>query len=59
MTKTQYLSSPSFGEGGEHKIAYQKLDAKTGTHGPGIIWCGGLKSDMEGSKATALQGWAG
>ncbi len=59
MTKTKYLTSPSFGEGGEYKIAYQKLDANLEMNGSGIIWCGGLKSDMEGSKATALQGWAG
>lgn len=59
MTKTQYLSSPSFGEDGEQKIAYQKLGAKAGATGSGVIWCGGLKSDMEGSKAIALQEWAG
>ena len=32
------------------KIAYKKSE---GT-GPTLIWCGGLKSDMEGSKATYL-----
>ena len=26
--------------------------------GPGLLWCGGLGSDMEGSKATALGTWA-
>ena len=36
------------------KIAYEKSDG----HGPTLIWCGGLKSDMEGSKATHLHNWA-
>lgn len=38
----------------DEKIAYQKSD---GT-GPTLIWCGGLKSDMEGSKAVHLHNWA-
>ncbi len=28
-------------------------------HGPGLIWLGGFKSDMAGSKAEALDRWAG
>jgi len=36
------------------KIAYEKSDGD----GPTLIWCGGLKSDMEGSKATHLHAWA-
>jgi len=36
------------------KIAYE---LHVGT-GPTLIWCGGLKSDMEGSKATHLHRWA-
>lgn len=36
------------------KIAYEKSDG----HGPTLIWCGGLKSDMEGSKAIHLHAWA-
>ena len=36
------------------KIAYE-MSAGTG---PTLIWCGGLKSDMEGSKATHLHSWA-
>jgi pimeloyl-ACP methyl ester carboxylesterase len=27
-------------------------------HGPGIVWLGGFKSDMTGTKAMALDGWA-
>lgn len=37
-----------------HKIAYKK----TVGQGPTLIWCGGLKSDMEGGKATHLHDWA-
>ena len=44
-----YLSAPK----GE-KIAYKKSDGK----GPTLVWCGGLKSDMEGGKATHLHDWA-
>ena len=36
------------------RIAYEK----TAGSGPTLIWCGGLKSDMEGSKAVHLHGWA-
>ena len=52
--QTQFL--PASGTAGiaENKIAYCRSDGA----GPGIIWCGGLKSDMEGSKATALHDWA-
>lgn len=35
-------------------IAYKKSEGA----GPTLIWCGGLKSDMEGSKATHLHKWA-
>ena len=37
-----------------NKIAYKKSGGK----GPTLIWCGGLKSDMEGGKATHLHDWA-
>ena len=36
------------------KLAYRKVEGKS----PTIIWCGGLKSDMEGSKAIYLGNWA-
>ena len=36
------------------KIAYEMSEG----WGPPLIWCGGLKSDMEGSKATHLHSWA-
>lgn len=37
------------------KIAYEMSAGKTGST---LVWCGGLKSDMEGSKATHLHRWA-
>ena len=36
------------------KIAYEMSAGA----GPTLIWCGGLKSDMDGSKATHLHRWA-
>lgn len=38
----------------DEKIAYKISEGK----GPTLIWCGGLKSDMEGSKAAHLHNWA-
>jgi pimeloyl-ACP methyl ester carboxylesterase len=35
-------------------IAYLRRDGKT----PGVVWCGGLKSDMSGTKANHLDSWA-
>ncbi len=40
-------------DGGE-RIAY----ARHGGGAPGIVWLGGFKSDMTGTKAMALDGWA-
>lgn len=50
----KYLSSPAFGGLDTNTIAYKQSVGES----PGIIWCGGLKSDMDGSKASALHGWA-
>ena len=36
------------------KIAYKMSEG----FGPTLIWCGGLKSDMEGGKAVHLHAWA-
>lgn len=46
---TQFLD-----RGDGHRLAYKALH---GT-GPGIVWLGGLRSDMEGTKALALDAWA-
>jgi len=53
-----FLSAPVYGGIKENKIAYKKSDGSGDKQSPGLIWCGGLKSDMEGSKATALHDWA-
>jgi pimeloyl-ACP methyl ester carboxylesterase len=36
------------------RLAYERHAGK----GPGIVWLGGLRSDMEGTKALALDAWA-
>lgn len=37
-----------------HRLAYHHIQGS----GPTVIWCGGLKSDMDGSKALHLESWA-
>jgi len=54
MNNVKYLKASAFGDLDENRIAYKQGKGS----GPGIIWCGGLKSDMDGSKATALHTWA-
>ncbi len=49
-----YLKAPPHLTEQAEKIAYKMTKGK----GPAIIWCGGLKSDMEGGKATHLHDWA-
>lgn len=48
-------------------LMMQRLDRGDGHHlacvshegrGPGLVWLGGLRSDMEGTKALALDAWA-
>ncbi|HEY0281004.1 MAG TPA: alpha/beta hydrolase [Rhizomicrobium sp.] len=48
MTEPLYLS-----RGGE-RVAY----VRRGGAGPGIVWLGGFRSDMEGTKAQAVDAWA-
>jgi len=52
--KVKYLPSTAYGGLTENRIAYKSSAGSKA----GIIWCGGLKSDMDGSKASALHGWA-
>ncbi len=54
MNNVKYLKSSAYGGLDENRIAYKQSLGKS----PGIIWCGGLKSDMDGSKASALHKWA-
>lgn len=44
----------SYLETGDTRIAYHQTAGK----GPGIVFLGGFKSDMEGTKAIHLQDWA-
>lgn len=47
-------SDPSFFDGPNGRIAYRRFDGR----GPAIVWFGGFKSDMTGTKAEALSEWA-
>jgi pimeloyl-ACP methyl ester carboxylesterase len=49
MTEASFLTTKS-----GRKIAYHRSDG----HGPCIVFLGGLKSDMEGTKAVFLEEWA-
>ncbi|WP_296762376.1 alpha/beta hydrolase [Sediminimonas sp.] len=49
MQEPQYLQTPA-----GRRIAHHRL---AGT-GPGVVFLGGFKSDMEGTKALYLQDWA-
>ncbi len=40
------------------RIAYVKTEGRGPDMGPGVVYLGGFMSDMEGSKATALEAWA-
>ncbi|SFI52490.1 alpha/beta hydrolase [Celeribacter neptunius] len=46
---TDFLDTPS-----GRRIAYNRLEGE----GTGVVFLGGFMSDMEGSKATALEAWA-
>jgi pimeloyl-ACP methyl ester carboxylesterase len=39
-------------------IAVRARESKGPGHGPGLFWLGGFKSDMQGTKAQALDRWA-
>ena len=48
MSEPAYLDTPS-----GRRIAYHRTDGG----GPGIVFLGGFKSDMTGTKATFLDEW--
>jgi len=50
----KFLQAPAYGGLDKNTIGYKQSTGK----GVGIIWCGGLKSDMDGTKASALHEWA-
>src|ERR1700747_238601 len=50
------LKSITVGNGpAERRIAVRLREGR----GPGLFWLGGFKSDMQGTKAVALDEWAG
>ncbi len=49
-----FLTRPATAEMAEQKIAYEQMAG----NGPGVIFCGGFRSDMGGTKAMALADWA-
>lgn len=49
MSDTQFLDTPQ-----GRRIAY----CRSAGSGPGVVFLGGFKSDMEGTKALHLEGWA-
>lgn len=55
----EFLTAPGF-LGSERETLALKRNPAEAEHAqaPTLIWCGGLKSDMEGGKATHLQDWA-
>lgn len=58
MNTVKYLKSSAYGGRDENRIGYKQSTGSRPKNNIGIIWCGGLKSDMDGSKASALHGWA-
>ena len=44
-----YLERPD-----DERLAYETVEGR----GPGVVWLGGFNSDMTGTKAQALAGWA-
>lgn len=58
----KFLQAPAYGGRDSNTIGYKQSTGNGAGNGAGtdagLIWCGGLKSDMDGSKATALHEWA-
>ncbi|WGD52715.1 alpha/beta hydrolase [Bradyrhizobium sp. CB1650] len=50
--------APSFIDVGEGPSARKIAVRSRVGQGPGLLWLGGFKSDMQGTKALALDGWA-
>lgn len=49
--KTLAIGTPA------RSIAVRQREGKAGVNAPGLFWLGGLKSDMKGTKAEALDRW--
>jgi len=50
VAELQFLNSPA-----GHSIAYRHQPATLGTESPGVLFCSGFQSDMNGDKALALE----
>jgi len=48
------MSELSYLERGRERLAFRRREGA----GPGVVWLGGFRSDMEGTKAQALDAWA-
>ena len=48
------IAPPSFVTRAGHRLAYRATPGQ----GPGIVFLGGFRSDMEGTKAVGLEAWA-
>ncbi len=53
MTQPDHIITPQ-----GRRIAYHRTPAGPGVTAPGILFLGGFRSDMEGTKALYLQDWA-
>ena len=52
------LARPGYEGSAQEDLAYLIEAPETPAHGTGLTWLGGFKSDMTGTKATALADWA-
>ena len=48
------MADPSYLKRDKERLAYCRVDGP----GPGIVWLGGFRSDMNGTKAQAVDAWA-
>jgi pimeloyl-ACP methyl ester carboxylesterase len=58
MTNSIADQAPDFIDVGEGPSARRIAVRARSGQGPGLFWLGGFKSDMQGTKALALDGWA-
>jgi pimeloyl-ACP methyl ester carboxylesterase len=52
------LARPAYEGSSGEELAYLVEAPETPSHGTGLTWLGGFKSEMTGTKATALADWA-
>ncbi len=59
MTSSTSIDAPAFIDVGAGSSARTIAVRTRAGRGPGLFWLGGFKSDMQGTKAVALDNWAG